>query len=79
MPQIKISEIRELSTEELQVRLRDLKQEGLNLRLQQSTGQLENSARLRLVRREAARVMTTLSDRRHQTVASEQGQRTETN
>ena len=36
MPQIKISEIRELSTEELQVRLRDLKQEGLNLRLQQS-------------------------------------------
>ncbi len=79
MPQIKISEIRELSTEELQVRLRDLKQEGLNLRLQQSTGQLENSARLRLVRREAARVMTTLSERRHQTVASEQGQRTETN
>ena len=66
MPQIKISEIRELSTEELQVRLRDLKQEGLNLRLQQSTGQLENSARLRLVRRESARVMTVLSERRHQ-------------
>ena len=69
MPQIKISEIRELSTEELQVRLRDLKQEGLNLRLQQSTGQLENSARLRLVRREAARVMTVLSERRHQVAA----------
>ena len=66
MPQIKISEIRELSTEELQVRLRDLKQEGLNLRLQQSTGQLENSARLRLVRRESAHVMTVLSERRHQ-------------
>jgi len=79
MPQTKISEIRELSTEELQVRLRDLKQEGLNLRLQQSTGQLENSARLRLVRREAARVMTTLSERRHQAVASEQGQGAETN
>ncbi len=71
MPQIKITEIRELSTEELQVRLRDLKQEGLNLRLQQSTGQLENSARLRLVRREAARVMTVLSERRHQVTASE--------
>ena len=71
MPQIKISEIRELSTEELQVRLRDLKQEGLNLRLQQSTGQLENSARLRLVRREAARVMTVLSERRHQVATSE--------
>ncbi len=42
----KITEIRELSSEELQARLRDLKQEGLNLRLQQVTGQLENSARL---------------------------------
>ncbi len=71
MPQIKISEIRELSTEELQVRLRDLKQEGLNLRLQQSTGQLENSARLRLVRRESARVMTVLSERRNQVSATE--------
>ncbi|MBB06983.1 MAG: 50S ribosomal protein L29 [Roseibacillus sp.] len=71
MPQIKISEIRELSTEELQVRLRDLKQEGLNLRLQQSTGQLENSARLRLVRRESARVMTVLSERRNQVPETE--------
>ena len=71
MPQIKISEIRELSTEELQVRLRDLKQEGLDLRLQQSTGQLENSARLRLVRRESARVMTVLSERRNQVPETE--------
>ena len=71
MPQIKISEIRELSTEELQVRLRDLKQEGLNLRLQQSTGQLENSARLRLVRRESARVMTVVSERRNQVPETE--------
>ena len=71
MPQIKISEIRELSNEELQVRLRDLKQEGLNLRLQQSTGQLENSARLCLVRRESARVMTALSERRNQVPETE--------
>ena len=71
MPQIKISEIRELSNEELQVRLRDLKQEGLNLRLQQSTGHLENSARLRLVRRESARVMTALSERRNQVPETE--------
>ena len=71
MPQIKITEIRELSTEELQVRLRDLKQERLNLRLQQSTGQLENSARLRLVRRESARVMTALSERRLQGASAE--------
>ncbi|MDE0826849.1 MAG: 50S ribosomal protein L29 [Akkermansiaceae bacterium] len=62
----KITEIRELSSEELQGRLRDLKQEGLNLRLQQATGQLENSARLKHVRREVAQVMTVLTERKHQ-------------
>jgi large subunit ribosomal protein L29 len=71
MAQSPIIEIRELSSEELQVRLRDLKQEGLNLRLQQATGQLENSARLRLVRREAARVMTVLNERRQSAAASQ--------
>ena len=66
MAQSTITEIRELSSEELQGRLRDLKQEGLNLRLQQATGQLENSARLRLVRHEVARVMTVLNQRHQQ-------------
>ena len=66
MAQTKITTIRELSTEELQARLRDLKQESLNLRLQQATGQLENSARVRLVRRQVARVMTILSERKNQ-------------
>ncbi|MEN8737017.1 MAG: 50S ribosomal protein L29 [Akkermansiaceae bacterium] len=61
MPQANIKELRELSSEELQTRLRDLKQEALNLRLQQATGQLENTARRRLVRREIARVMTLLT------------------
>lgn len=71
MAQSPITEIRELSSEELQARLRDLKQEGLNLRLQQATGQLENSARLKLVRREVARVMTVLNERRQTAPASE--------
>lgn len=66
MAQSKITEIRELSTEELTGRLRDLKQEALNLRLQQATGQLENTARRRLVRRETARVQTILTQRRQQ-------------
>ena len=66
MPQTKITEIRELTTEELTSRLRDLKQEALNLRLQQSTGQLENTSRRRIVRRETARVQTILSERRNQ-------------
>lgn len=51
----------ELSVGELQTRLRDLKQESLNLRLQQATGQLENPARIRVVRRETARVLTALA------------------
>jgi len=66
MAQTKISEIRELSTEELTSSLRDLKQEALNLRLQQATGQLENTARRRLVRRETARVQTILKQRAQQ-------------
>ena len=64
MPQTKITELRELSSDELQTRLRDLKQEALNLRLQQATGQLENNARRRHVRREIARVMTLLTERK---------------
>ncbi|MCP5535865.1 MAG: 50S ribosomal protein L29 [Akkermansiaceae bacterium] len=64
MAQTKITEIRELTTEELTSRLRDLKQESLNLRLQQATGQLENTSRRNLVRKEIARVQTILSQRR---------------
>lgn len=66
MAQSNITEIRELTTEELISRLRDLKQESLTLRLQQATGQLQNTARRKLVRREVARVQTTLSERRLQ-------------
>ena len=66
MPDTKAKELRELTTEELQRQLLELKQEALNLRLQQATGQLENSARIRIVRRETARVMTILSERRNQ-------------
>lgn len=61
----KISDIRELSVDELTSRLRDLKQEGLNLRLQQATGQLENTTRIREVRREVARVNTVLTELRN--------------
>ncbi len=69
MPETKAKDLRELTTEELQRQLVELKQEALNLRLQDATGQLENSARIRLVRRETARVMTILSERRNQASA----------
>ncbi|MGY8660549.1 MAG: 50S ribosomal protein L29 [Verrucomicrobiales bacterium] len=64
MPKVKFVEISELSIEELSTRLRDLKEEALNLRLQQATGQLENTSRRRIVRREIAQVMTAITQRK---------------
>lgn len=61
MAKTKAKDINELSADELTARLRDLKQEALNLRLQKATGQLENSARIRQVRRETAQVMTAVT------------------
>jgi large subunit ribosomal protein L29 len=60
MATTKAKDINQLTADELATRLRDLKQEALNLRLQQVTGQLENSARIRTVRRERAQVMTAI-------------------
>jgi len=54
----KAKDIRELSTDERTKRLRDLKQESMNLRLQRSAGTLENSARFKQVRREIAQILT---------------------
>ena len=64
MARTKVKDIRECSADELALRLRDLKQEALHLRLQQATGQLENSARIRIVRREVARILTIISGRK---------------
>jgi len=61
MAKSKAKPIRELSADELRLQLRELKQEALNLRLQKATGQLENSARIRQVRRETARIMTAVT------------------
>lgn len=61
----KFKELSELSADELSNRLRDLKQEGLNLRLQASTGQLENTARIKAVRREIAQVNTLSTELRN--------------
>ena len=60
---MKFKEIQEMSTDELLTKKRDLRQESLHLRLQQQSGQLEQSSRLRLLRREVARVETVLTER----------------
>ena len=62
----KIKELKELTNDELGARRRDLKHESLNLRIQQQSGQLENTALLRNNRREVAKIETILTGRRHQ-------------
>jgi large subunit ribosomal protein L29 len=57
----KAKDIKDLTADELTVRLRELKQEALNLRMQKAIGQLENSARIRQVRRETAQIMTQIT------------------
>ncbi len=66
MATTKVNEFSELTPKELEAKYRDLKEEAFNLRLQKATGQLENSARIRIVRRDTARVMTYLNARRKQ-------------
>jgi large subunit ribosomal protein L29 len=66
---MKMKEITELSTDELLTKRRDLRQEKLHLRLQQQSGQLEQPSRLRLLRRDIARIETELSQREKQTEA----------
>ena len=60
---MKIKAIAEMSTDELLTKRRDLRQESLHLRLQQQSGQLEQPSRLRLLRRDVARIETILSKR----------------
>ena len=52
-----------MSTDELLTKRRDLRQESLHLRLQQQSGQLEQPSRLRLLRRDVARIETVLTKR----------------
>ena len=61
---MKIADIRAKSDDELVEQRRGLKKEAFNLRFQQASGQLENTARVRVVRREAAQVNTVLNQRR---------------
>ena len=57
------TELRELSEEDLLVRLKEAKAELFNLRVQSATGQLDNNRRLQTVRREIARIYTIMRER----------------
>ena len=56
-------QLRELSDDELNQKMAETRQELFNLRFQSATGALENSARLRLAKREIARILTVKYER----------------
>ena len=57
------SELRDLTDDDLEHRLAERRKELFNLRFQSVTGALENSARLKLAKREIARILTVQHDR----------------
>ncbi|HJO69372.1 MAG TPA: 50S ribosomal protein L29 [Rhodospirillales bacterium] len=58
------TDVRTKSDDELKDQLVDLGKEAFNLRFQRASGQLENTARFRQVRREVARIKTIIGERR---------------
>ena len=68
---IKAAELRDKTPDQLREELESLKKEAFNLRFQAATGQLENTARKRDVRRGAARVKTILNEKARAAAGSE--------
>ena len=60
---MKANEIRELTTAEIEQKVKSLKEELFNLRFQLATGTLENTARIRQVRKAIARMKTVVRER----------------
>jgi large subunit ribosomal protein L29 len=67
---VKSADVRAKSDDELKEQLMDLRKEAFNLRFQATSGQLENTARVRQVRRDIARVKTVLTERNRAQAAS---------
>lgn len=60
---MKANEIRKLSTEEINTKINESKEELFNLRMKQATGSLEKSSRIRELRKQVARMKTILKER----------------
>ena len=61
---MKVEDVRAKSDDELKEQLLDLRKEAFNLRFQTASGQLENTARVRQVRRDIGRIKTIVNERR---------------
>jgi large subunit ribosomal protein L29 len=66
---MKIGDVRAMTSDQLQDEILRLKKEQFNLRFQRATGQLENTARVRQVRRDIARMKTVVRQRQAQAKA----------
>ncbi len=60
---MKAKDLRELTTNELDNKLDELRRELFNLKFQQTTHQLKNPSRIKIVRREIARILTILKEK----------------
>lgn len=63
-------ELRDKTPDQLRDELANLKKEAFNLRFQQATGALENTARMRAVKRDVARVQTVLNEKAAEAAAN---------
>jgi large subunit ribosomal protein L29 len=62
---LRARDLRDMTDDELEQALADRRQELFNLRFQSATGALENPARLKLAKREIARILTVRTEREH--------------
>ncbi len=61
---MKVKEIRELTTEQIEAKIKEVKDEIFTLRMQQATGNLEKPSRLHELRKDVARMKTVLAERK---------------
>jgi large subunit ribosomal protein L29 len=62
----RLSDLKVMSRDQLEQEFLNLKKEQFNLRFQRATGQLENTARVRVVRRDIARIKSLSAEKRHE-------------
>ena len=73
MAQMKVSDIRAMSPDQMEDAILNLKKERFNLRFQRATGQLENTSRLKETRRDIARIKTIAAEQRANNANKKQG------
>lgn len=61
---VKTKDLRAMTIDELEAKLMEDKKEQINLRIQQSTGQLQNASNIKKVRREVAKINTLIAERK---------------